>query len=122
MVVVLLSMAESCDNNHRWMQKIEMSIPSSGYESCIKDAVSSIPGASIAGVEYGRFELHVQFQRPLRNVHVYIQPKDNNKADLMFVGKDWSESTDEKNEFLSFSKIMSDAIMRRCHSTDVSPN
>jgi hypothetical protein len=112
--VALLSMAASCDNNHRWMQRTEISIPSSGYESCIRNAVSSIPGASIIGVEYGRIELNVQFQRPLRNVHVYIQPKDNNKADLMFIGKDWSESTEEKNEFLSFSKIMSVAILRRC--------
>jgi hypothetical protein len=120
--VVLLSMTASCGENHRWMQKAEMSIPSSSYEACIRHAVSSIPSASVGGVEYGRFELHIHFQRPLRDVRVYIQLKASNKADLIFIGKDWSESTDEKNEFLSFSKVMSDALLHQCHNVDSSPN
>ena len=112
--VALLCMVSSCSDSHRWIQKAELPIPSSDSETCTRDAVSSISGASIVGVEYGRFELRVRFKKTLANVRVYIQPKDNDTADLMFVGNDWSEPQDAKDEFASFSKLMSDAVLHYC--------
>jgi hypothetical protein len=113
--MIFLPVAVGCGGNQRWVQKAELSIPSENYETCIRNAVSTVPGASIGGLEYGRLELHIKFQRPLKGVRVYIQTKDNGKADLMFIGDDWSEPKVAKDEFTSFFEIMSDAVLRQCY-------
>lgn len=113
--IIFLSAAVGCEGNQRWVQKAELSIPSENYETCIRNAVSTVPGASVGGQEYGRLELHIKFQRPLKGVRVYIQPKGNGEADLMFIGNDWSEPKSAKDEFTSFLKIMSNAVLRQCY-------
>ncbi|RUL68993.1 hypothetical protein [Dyella choica] len=119
MTIVLLSLGAGCNDNHRWVQKAEISIPSENYETCIRSAVSSLPNASIVGMEYGRFELHVQFQGSLKDVRVYVQSKDNGKADLMFIGTEWSEPQSAKDEFALLSVAMSYALVHQCHKRDL---
>ena len=113
--MIFLSAAAGCNGDLRWVQKAKLSIPSESYETCIRSAVSTIPGASIGDVEYGRSELHIKFQRPLKGVRVYIQLKGNNEADLMFIGNEWSEPQGAKDEFTTFLRVMSDAILHQCH-------
>jgi len=119
--LILLSTVTGCGANHRWMQTAELPVASSDFEACIRSAASSIPGTSVIGVEYGRFELRIRFQKPLKGVRVYIQPKSKDTADLTFIGDKWLESEDEKEEFASFLRLMSGAISDRCHRAEYHP-
>jgi len=106
-------------NDLRWTQKASAYAPDVGFETCIKASIAEVPSLSITRFEYDRYFLNVHFQKPLPSVRAFVQKRETQVADIVFVGTSWHESNEERSEITPILGALTNAIKRHCSSNNV---
>jgi hypothetical protein len=109
-------------NDLRWTQKSSAYAPDVGFENCIKAGIEEVPNLSITRFEYDRYFLSVRFQKPLPGVRAFVQKRDAQVADIVFVGTSWHESDEERSEITPILNELTDAIKRYCVASKAAPS
>jgi hypothetical protein len=121
-MLCIVMVTASCTGDLRWTQKASVPVPDVGFETCIKAGIAEVSSVSITRFQYDRYMLDVKFQKPMPDVRAFVQKRDTPFADIVFLGKGWYESAEERSEVTPVLNELTDAIKRHCLTGKTAPS
>lgn len=114
LAMLFVTLSTSCNGDLRWTQKAFVPVPNIGFEGCVKAGITQVPGVSITRFQFDRYTLNVDFQKPMPGVGAFIQKDDAANVEILFFGKNWHESDNERAAITPILNALKEAIARNC--------